>query len=214
MEKPQARPDAPPEVLDAVGKEYEQSLIVPDRKPSVQWMLMPVGLIGAGKTTVVKPLAEQLCLVRLSTDDVRKLLRERGYSYEGCRDIIFALGQKYLGLGHSLALDANTGSVSGLAYNARAVEKFPKVRQLFIKVDPPDAFIIEKLRNYPHTWLFKSGEDAVASFYKNKADFAFPDLPYVYTFDTSRPDLSEQIGECARALEEALALPSALTPPK
>ena len=200
----QRSPNAPQEVLDEIAVEYERTLHIPQSKPSPQWMLMPVGLIGAGKTTVVKPLAERLTLIRLNTDDVREMLKKRKYSYEGARDIILSLCKKYLGLGYSLALDANTGSKTGLEYNARSVEEFPHVRQLFIHINPPEEYILNKLRNYRHTWLFKDGEHAVRSYLKNKETFSVPDLPFVYTFDTSREDLAVQIEEGAQALEAEL----------
>lgn len=169
-------------------------------------MLMPVGLIGAGKTTVVKPLAERLHLLRLSTDEVRRLLGERGYSYEGCRDIIFRLGQKYLGLGYSLALDANTGSTAGLDYNARIIEAYPHVRQIFIYINPPEDYILNKLKTYKHTWLFKDGEQAVNAYLTNKGSFTLPDVHFAYTFDPSRADLPDQIRQGAEALECELSL--------
>jgi predicted kinase len=202
--EPARRPDAPQEVLAEIALEYEHSLHIPEVKPLPQWMLMPVGLIGAGKTTTVKPLAERLNLIRLNTDDVREMLRDRNYSYAGARDIMLGLCKKYLALGYSLALDANTGSKTGLEYNARSIEEFPHVRQLFIHINPPDEYIINKLRNYHHTWLFKDGEDAVRDFLKNKETFSLPNLRFIYTFDPSREDLSEQIEKGAQALEAEL----------
>jgi predicted kinase len=205
MEPKPTRPDAPHDVLEEVIQEYENTLHIPHEKPTPQWMLMPVGLIGAGKTTVIKPLSERLHLIRLNTDDVRKLLRERGYSYEGARDIILTLCKKYLGLGYSLALDANTGSKAGLEYNARSIEEFPHVRQLFVHIDPPEEFIINKLKNYHHTWLFTDGDNAVNHYLENKNGFTLPDLHFIYTFDPSREDLLQQIDEGAKALELELS---------
>lgn len=207
-------PDAPKEILEEVAKEYEKSLVIPAIKSYPQWMLMPVGLVGAGKTTVVKPLAECLGLIRMSTDEVRQKLRERGYSYEGCRDITHELSKKYLDLGYSLAIDANTGSKAGIEYNEKTAKAFPNVRQVFIYVSPPEEFIINKLKNYKHTWLFNNGEQAVQHFYENKRSFSRPDLPFVYEFDTSRNDLTAQIDEAVAAIKKMLgeqADPSAST---
>src|SRR3989304_39914 len=55
--KPRCYMNAPKEVLEEVKKKYERSLVIPNTKPSPQWILMPVGVVGSGKTTVVKPLA-------------------------------------------------------------------------------------------------------------------------------------------------------------
>lgn len=165
---------------------------------------MPVGLIGAGKTTVIKPLSERLGLIRISTDEVRQRLKERNYSYEGCRDITHELSKKYLGLGYSIAIDGNTGSKAGIEYNEKTATTFPHVRQLFIYINPPEAFIINKLKNYHHSWLFKDSEHAVMSFYENKKNFSLPNLPFVYEFDTSRDDLEKQIDEAVTAIKKVL----------
>lgn len=197
-------PDAPQDVLEKVQVEYEKTLVIPDHRPSPQWMLMPVGVVGAGKTTVVKPLAERLGLIRISTDEVRERLKQHGYSYEGARDIAHALSTKYLGLGYSIAVDGNAGSKSGLEYNKKNAETFPQVRQVFIHIDPPDEYIVNKLRNYQHTWLFKDAEHAIESFYKNKQEFVIPDLPFVYTFNPSGDNLPMQLEAGVRAIEERL----------
>jgi predicted ATPase len=204
MPDPFSPPDAPKEVLREISREYEQTLVIPEHKPSPQWMLMPVGMIGAGKTTVAKPLAEHFGLIRISTDEVRERLQRRGYSYGGARDITHELSKKYLTLGYSIAIDGNTGSRSGLEYNKKTSEAFPQVRQVFIHISPPEEFIVNKLKNYRHTWLFKDGEHAVASFTMHKKDFMLPDLPFVYTFDPSRDDFPEQLKQGIEAIENSL----------
>lgn len=196
--------DAPQDVREEVQREYEQTLVIPHEKPAPQWMLMPVGVIGAGKTTVVKPLAERLGLVRISTDDIRQKLKQRGYSYAGARDMAHELTKKYLSEGYSIAIDGNTGSNTGLEYNKKSAEAFPAVRQLFVHINPPDEFIINKLRSYHHTWLFKDADHAVESFYKNKEDFKLPQLTFVYTFDPSRTDMPQQIKKGIDAIKKAL----------
>ena len=196
--------NAPKEVLEEVKKEYERTLVIPNTKPSPQWILMPVGVLGSGKTTVVKPLAEHFGLIRISTDEVREQLKHRGYSYEGARDITQELIKKYLKLGYSIAIDANTGSATGLEYNKKTEEAFPQVRQLFIRINPPDEFIINKLKKYRHTWLFKDGVHAVETFLANKKDFKLPELPFVYTFDTSKENLPAQLKEGIAAISRAL----------
>ena len=196
--------NAPSEVLEDVAKEYEQTLVIPAHKPSPQWMLMPVGLVGAGKTTVVKPLTEHFGLIRISADEIRERLKNRGYSYEGLRDMIQELIKKYLGLGYSLACDANTGSTFGLEYNKKTKEAFPHVPHIFIHINPPEQFIINKLKNYHHTWLFKDAGHAIKAFRKNKEDFTVPDISFVYTFDPSRDDFQEQLKQGIKAIENSL----------
>ncbi len=166
---------------------------------------MPVGLVGSGKTTVTRPLAEHFGLIRISTDEIRKRFKSAGYSYEGAREISQELTEKYLDFGYSVAVDANTGSPRGLAYNEKTKKLFPNVRQLFIHINPPVEFIINKLKNYPHTWLFKDAEHAIERFNFHKDQFKLPDLPFVYTFDTSRDDLHEQIKQGIAAIEKTLS---------
>jgi predicted kinase len=201
---PESLGDAPRGVLDQVAIEYERTIEVPGHIPSAQWMLMPVGLIGSGKTSVLRPLSTHFGLVRISTDEIRERLRAHGHSYAGCREIATALGKKYLDRGYSVAFDANNGSPTGLERMRRVHETFPDVPQIFINIDPPDEFIIEKLKHYRHTWLFENGEAAIAAFRKNKASFILPDLPFIYRFDTSRA-LEPQVQECIERIEGFLA---------
>ena len=41
-------------------EEYRKNTVVYKQKPARQFFLCPVGLVGAGKTTVLKPIAERL----------------------------------------------------------------------------------------------------------------------------------------------------------
>lgn len=198
--------NAPKEILEEIEKEYENTLVIPIQKPPVQWILMPVGLIGTGKTTVVKPLAEKLNLVRISTDDIRQRLKARGYSYEGCHIIAQKLAIKYLKAGYSIAVDGNSGSKTGLADSQKAKELFPHVRQIFIHINPPEEFVINKLKNYPHTWLFRDADHAVENFLTNQKEFVLPSTHFVYTFDPSKENLSEQIEQGTLAIKQELGL--------
>lgn len=196
--------NASQETLDKVSAEYESTLNIPENKQVPQWILMPVGLIGSGKTTVVKQFAKHFGLIRISTDDVRERLKHRGYSYEGARDITQGLLKKYLNLGYSVAIDANTGSLAGIEYNKKTATSFPHVYQIFIHINPPEKFIINKLKNYKHTWLFNDGEHAVQHFHKNKNNFFLPNLPFVFEFDTSKDNLASQINEAVIIIKKHL----------
>ena len=196
--------DAPKEILEEVKNEYEKTLVIPENKPSPQWMLMPVGAVGSGKTTAIKPLAEYFGLVRISTDEIRKKLKARGFSYEGCRDIANELDEKYLNLGYSLAIDANTGSEIGLKHNKKTKNAYPHVQQVFIHINPPDEYIISKLSDSQHSWLFKDSEHAIDSFLKQKKEFVLPDLSFVYEFDPSRDDFPEQLKKGIGAIQAVL----------
>ncbi len=199
------KPNAPKEVLEKISQEYEKTLTIPEVKPSPKWMLMPVGLIGSGKTTILRLLAEHFNLIRVSTDEVRKMLSNAGYSYEGCRDIANTISQKYLKRGYSIAVDANTGSEHGIKYNQKNQEDFPSIQQIFIHLNPPVDFIASALRNDKQKfWLFGDGERAVERFEFHRNNFKLPDIPFTYTFDISKDNLDEQIKEGIEAIEKTL----------
>lgn len=192
-----------PEEIDTIEKEYRSQIAVPEHQPSVQYLLCPVGLVGAGKTTVVKPLAERLGLVRISSDEIRKLLWEHGYGYEMMMDIAVRIAMEFLRQGFSLVLDADCAGEKGRKIIDRAVEEFG-VRVQWIHINPPEEFIINKLTNYPHTWLFRDADEAIANYRARKPLHEKLDMPFTYVFDTSAPDLDRQIDEGARAIEKAL----------
>ena len=66
----------------------------------------------------------------------------------------------------------------------------------WIHINPPEEFIINKLKNYKHTWLFKNAEQAIEN-HKTSKDkhHKIINFPFIYTFDASRDDLDEQIEE-------------------
>lgn len=186
--------------IDLASK-YEPQISIPAHKPIEQFILCPVGLLGSGKTTVVTPLAQVLSLVRISGDEIRKLQKDNGYGYERTKQISEILAKKYLEEGYSICVDSDCASPKTREILNRAVQQF-NVRLVWIHINPPEEFIINKLRNFKHTWLFRDGEEAVENYLARKELHKNLDMPFVYTFDTSRDDLDEQIIECARIIEE------------
>src|SRR5437016_4764206 len=92
--------------LGDIEKEFRSAIFVPaESNRSSQIFFCPVGLVGAGKTTVTKPIAQQLHLVRLSGDELRKLLKENGYTYEPLKEILFRVGNQFIEKGYSVAFD-------------------------------------------------------------------------------------------------------------
>ena len=51
------------------------------KKANQELILCPVGLVGAGKTTVLKPISKILNLVRVSSDEIRGILKQEGYNF-------------------------------------------------------------------------------------------------------------------------------------
>ena len=198
-------PDMPKEMFGEIADEYRTMIVVPPIKPDQQFLLCPVGLIGAGKTTIVEPLAERLGLVRISTDEIRKLMKQHGYNYSGVKDISYATTKLFLDQGYSVAIDGNCGTDDTQRQIAEAVKKY-NLEAIWIHINPPEEFIINKLKNYNHTWLFESGDEAVRSYreYKKTHDYSNSDIPFIYTFDPSRSDVPKQLDEAEKLIKEKL----------
>lgn len=187
-------------LTERVIEEYERSLDIPAQPRRRLFILCPVGLVGAGKTTVTKPLAEMLSLVRISRDEMRKLLKERGQSYDTLDEMTRTLVHKHLSLGHSVAIDSDCAHAETIRLIQDCAQSY-KALPLWIHIDPPEEFILHKLRTYKHTWLFKNGDDAIANYERRKPLHQHLPMPFIHTFDTSKPSLQEEIGEVAREIE-------------
>ena len=180
-----------PTIIDA----YTKSVEIPKKK-GVRFFLCPVGLIGSGKTTVLKPLAKKLGLVRISGDEIRKMLKDGGFGYEGDENIAFAAGEYFIGKGYGIAIDADCVRSD----KREKIEKLAKKLSMpiiWVHINPPEKFILNKLKNYPHTWLFKDAKQAIANYKARKPLHKKLNFDFAYTFDTSRPNLKRQIKEAA-----------------
>jgi len=180
---------------------YRTSLVFPATLPRTRYFVASVGLVGSGKTTVMKPLAERLSLVRVSNDEVRKLLKERGFSYERLIDVVHSLMMELAHEGYNLAFDAdcaNPKTKEEIENAAREVD----AKIFWLHIAPPEDFILHKLRTYTHTWLFADGEEAVANYFRQKEKRAKGNVQFDFlaTIDTSRPNLSAQIDRVANLI--------------
>lgn len=183
---------------------FERTLEIPTQKPPRQFVLCPVGLIGAGKTTVMKPLSRRLSLMRISGDEIRKMLKENDQSYDAVLHITFSLAHKYLQLGHSIAIDSDCVSAEKQREFAAWQLRY-HLKLIWIRIAPPEAFILKKLRSYDHTWLFRNAEHAIRNYFMRKPAHVHLPFPFAYTFDTSKRDLLEQIETAARVIERNVA---------
>ena len=184
--------------IPAILEVMDASLVVPKEKAQPQRLLCPVGLVGAGKTTVVEPLSLKLGFIRISTDEIRKYLKSQGYNYLRTKEIAAALIKKYIQLGHSVAIDADcAGSTKEII---EYLTKQTGITPIWIHIHPPEAFILNKLRTYNHTWLFKDADQAIENYERRKPLHEHLDQPFVYTFDPSRPDLDRQIDEAIQRI--------------
>ncbi len=191
------------EVTEEIIEAYRPQIKVPEHKPEKQFFLCPVGLVGSGKTTVLKPLAEKLNLVRISGDEIRQLLKERGYGYELTWEIGQKLAGEFVRRGYSIAHDTDCATPRTQEYLKQLAEEVG-AKMIWIHINPPEEFIINKLRNFKHTWLFKNGDEAVENYLARKPLHKNLSILFTYTFDTSRNDLDKQIEEGLVAIQSAL----------
>ncbi len=187
---------------------YKAMVHFPDKQviPQKQFFLCPVGLVGAGKSTVLVPLVKEFELVRVSTDEVRKILKERGLSYSRMLDICDPLVKEIARAGYSIAFDADCGSPT-LKSAIEEIALETGARTIWIHINPPESFIVHKLKTYNHTWLFKNGNEAVDNYFQQKEQREKEAIHFDFlaTVDTSRTNVPEQITEVAKLIQAALA---------
>ncbi len=184
----------------------EASFELPTWKRFPQIVLCPVGFIGAGKTTIITPLAKRLSLLRISTDEIRKRLKENGYNYKRTFEIATSLGEKYARDGYSIAIDADCASPYTQEFLNRLSSKLG-AKLIWLHVNPPETFILHKLRTFKHTWLFRDADHAIKNYLARKVLHEKLEMPFFYTFDPSRDDLERQITEAAERIEHLIPAP-------
>ncbi|MDQ3099416.1 MAG: ATP-binding protein [bacterium] len=187
---------------------FESTLHIPSIKPYPQFFLCPAGYIGAGKSTVMRLLCEELSAIRIENDYARKLLRERdNHDSNHARALSKDFILKYAELGYRVGIDANcagpnrhaSGSIEEIAIDL-------SIPIVWIHINPPEEFIIRKLKQYSidhpeETWLFKDGDHAVSRYYHWKERSHFENIDYAYEFDTSRSDINDQVAAAAVVIQ-------------
>ena len=79
------------------------------------------------------------------------------------------------------------------------------IKIIWIHINPPEKFIINKLKNYKkHSLLFKDSEDAINNYLERKPLHKKLNFPFIYNFDPSRPDLKSQLKEATSIIEKEL----------
>ena len=197
--------------VETVLQKYLKEVALPTEKRSPQILVCPVGLIGAGKTTIMKPLSNALDLVRISTDRVRILLREAGEDEDLVQKEGIALLKNLLQQGYSVGVDADCSAHKDI------LEKIASengAHSIWIHVNPPREFIVQKLGNleqlgHDHPKAFKNSKEALEAFNQHlpvrEKNFATVDFPFIYAFDTSKVDtLEEQVDEAAKVITASI----------
>lgn len=189
--------------LQEVEAEFVNQILVPEPRLPRQIFFCPVGLVGAGKTTVTKPIAEALGLVRVSSDELREILHSNGLGYDSVKQIGVRVITRFAREGYGIALDMDCGNpevidaVTSLAGELRAPI-------FWIRVTAPEEHIFEKFRRHPPSWLADNPETMVANYRAQKERRLGQKRPidFSWEFDTSSPSLAEEIEGCVRMIKD------------
>jgi len=184
---------------------YEKTLSIPRKKPKEQFLLCPIGLIGSGKTTTIKFLSRKLFLLRITSDEIRKLLNEGGFNYDRVKEMAANVTKKYIKKGFSVAIDADCAAKDVRDY----LEKFTdenKVKLFWVHINPPEKFIIKNFKRPKPTWLFKDFKDIKKNYLDRKSLHKNLNLPFIYTFDPSRDDFNDRLNEFISILKKEVKI--------
>lgn len=171
---------------------YEKLLDIPSEKPIPQFYVVPVGLVGAGKTTVLSPLCKRLHLLRVSGDEIRKVIKDNNSNPDNTWAVGDFIVKKYAAQGYSIAHDTDGATIKTQESIAKQATEFD-IKVVWIHINPPEDFILNKLKNYKHTWLFKDADEAIENYYRRKPLHEKLQLDFAYVFDTSKSNIESQI---------------------
>ena len=196
----------PEGIYQQVKVAYLKTVPIPEHKNKKQFFLCPVGYIGAGKSTVLDLLCPYFDFVRLSGDEIRRLLREHGYGKAGSGEpqrMLDEVVEKFASEGYNIAFDSNCGSFRAKeVIEARA--KRIGAKTFWIHMDPPEEFILEKLKKYKHSWLFRDADHAISRYFYHKEKTPHAEFNFLFTFDTSKSDLPKQAERCISLINKEL----------
>jgi predicted kinase len=198
--------------LERLAAEYYDQLdFSHGEKTKPQFCLAMIGLVGAGKSTVLKQLCERLPLVRQSADEIREIMIAKGLPTDDAPIVGGMVAERLKTEGYNVAHD---NDFANPAIRAEFDERNLKlgVQTVWIRIAPPESFILHNLQNrrdYKESHVFSNADEAVSSYYKRKElhqmqAVALDALPYAYVFDPSREDLALQIDEAADCIAKLL----------
>lgn len=200
------------EDIDSVTQEYLSTLDIPEDKYSPQFILCVVGDMGSGKTTVLKMIGNSIPFVRIANDDIRKLLFDKGFFPTFANEVSWKLVELLANQGYSLASDWNCLSFA-VGERKTLFENFVtqnKIRAVWLYVNPPSEYIINKLTALDKKlgsapWLFRNGAPSVERYLAKKMNPSLiKDVPFIYSIDTSKEKLAEEIETVSTLIKSKL----------
>ncbi|MFA6132123.1 MAG: membrane protein insertion efficiency factor YidD [Patescibacteria group bacterium] len=177
---------------------YKKQVVVPSKVSSKPFILCPIGLVGSGKTTVIKPMAEYFGLVRVSNDEIRKILISKGFNLTRTVELGFGVAKEFVEKGFGLAVDADCAGPN-IVKTINELANKVGLKVFLIHLNTPEDFILEGIK--------KSRSDAenfIQIYHKRKILHENLNFSFIYTFDLSRGNVDEQIKECERIIEEEI----------
>ncbi len=190
---------------EKIARQYDKSLLIPSHNLTHRFILAPVGLVGSGKSTVVKPLSEKFSLVRISSDEIREILKKLScdYTQEDVLYIDILLLRKYLKSGYGVVFDSDCENKVSII---KELEKEFDVPVIWININPPEEFILNKLQHmsYEKGHVFKNAQQAIATYFKDKPIHRNLSMPFISTIDTSKENLNGQIYETSEKISKSL----------
>lgn len=175
------------EDIEIVRSKYLRTLIFPTSKPEKQIFFCPVGLVGAGKTTFTQPISEKLNFVRISSDEVRKILKESGFGYGKLKEIIFPIIIDIINKGWSVSFDMDCGNPE----TKSLLEKLSlenNIKIIWVHINSPEDYIINKFKNHPPTWLADNPQIMIDNYHTQKEKRLIKNnkFNFCYIFDASK----------------------------
>ncbi len=180
--------------LKDIEEEFVAQIHIPVTKPRKIIYVCPVGLIGAGKTTIIKPISEKLNLVRISSDELRKLLIENGHNYDSVKSIGLRVLENFVKNGYSVALDMDCGNTEVISF-VKYLEKTYGGKSIWVHVVAPEEFIFNKFKNHEPSWLANNPQIMIDNYIaqREKRLKENTEFNFTHTFDTSKDNIPKQI---------------------
>ena len=194
------------ENIPSIFQEYEKKIPLPERNNRKQWILAVVGLVGSGKTTVVKSVAERLGMARISTDMLRHILAENGFNMLRVVDLSKMITQKYLEAGYSVAIDGDSIAPEHRELFAKAAKFFGIPMQL-IHMNTPEVATLERLNQNiteQHSGLVRIAEQSIEDHVRRKPlhEKHLSEITFDAEFDISKPNFDHDLEGFITALRE------------
>jgi predicted kinase len=156
------------------------SIPVPARH-SKPFIFAPVGLIGSGKTTITKLIADEFNLVLIRTDDIRSLLTSRGFNHLRTPELSREIAFHFLNKGCGIAIDADMSGIENKQALLEAEKQF-KLPICWIHINTPESTILERLS--PHnTEREYVGKEAIERYFSRKQLHENLDIPFIAEYN-------------------------------